>query len=95
MRRGRRQDRSQVGGKSGEEGREDRREVAIAVLCAKREPHTEGLRKQCEVIAGPPHMTQDFAAKCTSYCFLTGLVGGAVIVPALPPVWWGRGYISE
>ena len=64
--------------------------MAIAVLCAKREPHTEGLRKQCEVIAGPPHMTQDFAAKCTSYCFLTGLVGGAVIVPALPPVWWGR-----
>ena len=34
------------------------------------------VKAQCEVIAGRPRMVQYFAAKCTLYCFLTGMAWG-------------------
>ena len=39
-------------------------------------PPAVPVNKQYKVPAGPTNMTQVFAQKCTSYCFLTGMVGG-------------------
>ena len=36
-------------------------------------------------------MVQDFAAKFSLHCFLTGMAGGVVIVQYRWPVEWGRG----
>ena len=36
------------------------------------------VKKQYKVIAGRPRMVQYFAAKCTLYCFLTGMAGVVV-----------------
>ena len=49
-------------------------------------------KKQYKVLAGPTNMTQDFAPKCTLYCFfeMDG-VGCALMVSGWHPVAWGRG----
>ena len=72
--------------------------MATAVLYSKREPNTEGLGKQCEVVAGPPHMTQDVAGKCTVHFVLLfdrdG--GGCLHCPCFAPGWVGEGvYINK
>ena len=56
------------------------------------------VNKQYNALVGPTNMTQDFAPKCTLYCFLTGMVGGGVGgVPASGPhgSWLAAGRLGE